>query len=704
MVQNYGQKPRSLYVTLSMRNVVQPLASRRIDLGPGERSPVVLGFEPARGDVGAGLIVEISPHDALVSDDRAYGRVPSGAKLSVVMAPAKGSPWVARALASDPNVELLGSSLSGLASAGVPRDALVVVSGACPTDAPGGDLLILDPPPGPCGTSVVGAKLETPAVTSWAEVDPRLRFLSLDGVELHSAHRLEADTPQAALVRSREGTLIADASSPGRSVTVVGFDVGDSNWPLRASFVLFMRNVVELARSHRARGAEAPGRTGDAYSLRVPIDVSEVDLESPSGEPPEATRPRRSVCRAESGSRRLLLRQLHRKKPGQRTVCGQSDQRSRKRSEATRAPRTARSAAAGPQRRGPGIRRDRLVLAAGGARAAADCVRRLVGHAQAAPASARPAAPAGARRGGPAVTALRHTLRALAALPLVLFALGRFPSFYLPYLRFERPLLALPAAAIVWFVLSRLARLSIRQHRARRGLQTLLCGAAALCAAYALIGVELGRPLDRLAVIVAIDRSRSIDLVPGADARIASELRVAEIGMREHDQIGTIAFGASAAVEDPLRERSLLPAPQRAEIGRDGTDIGAALRRALGEVPADAAARIVILSDGVATRGDTLSAAAAAVAAGVAVDVVPLDQAKVPDVRITSVRTAPRANAGEALDLRIVTESTSPAEVELRVIRDGQLIRKGQAKIGAGEDVLHLREVAEDPRISSLRR
>src|SRR4051812_2448591 len=155
MVQNYGQKPRSLYVTLGMRNVVQPLASRRIDLGPGERAPVVLGFEPAPGDAGAGLIVELSPHDALISDDRAYGRVPSGAKLSVVMAPAQGSPWVARALASDPNVELLGSSLAGLSSAGVPRDALVVLSGACPVNAPGGDLLILDPPPGPCETSLI---------------------------------------------------------------------------------------------------------------------------------------------------------------------------------------------------------------------------------------------------------------------------------------------------------------------------------------------------------------------------------------------------------------------------------------------------------------------------------------------------------------------------------------------------------------------
>ena len=292
---------------------------------------------------------------------------------------------------------------------------------------------------------------------------------------------------------------------------------------------------------------------------------------------------------------------------------------------------------------------------------------------------------------------LRHVLRALGALPLLLVALGQVPRFYVPYVRFERPLYTLPAAVAVWFIVARLARLPARQHRARRLLQTLTLGIAALTAAYALIGVELGRPLDRLAIIVAIDRSRSIDLVPGADARLSGELRVAEVGMREHDRIGTVAFGASAAVEDPLRERTILPAPQKADIGRDGTDLGAAIRRALGEVPVDSAARIVIVSDGVATRGDTLSAAAAAVAAGVPIDVVPLDQAKVPDVRLASVHTVPRANAGEALDLRVVTESTAPAEVELRVFRDGQLIRKGSAKIAAGEDVLHLREVAGEP-------
>src|SRR6185436_17409213 len=51
----------------------------------------------------------------------------------------------------------------------------------------------------------------------------------------------------------------------------------------KASFVLFVRNVIELARSHRTRGAEAPARTGEPYTLRVPLDVSEVSLEDPSG-------------------------------------------------------------------------------------------------------------------------------------------------------------------------------------------------------------------------------------------------------------------------------------------------------------------------------------------------------------------------------------------------------------------------------------
>src|SRR4051812_3119790 len=176
------------------------------------------------------------------------------------------------------------------------------------------------------------------------------------------------------------------------------------------------------------------------------------------------------------------------------------------------------------------------------------------------------------------------TIALLACVPPSLAGLSTTGLFELGVLRLERPWLALPAAVLVLAALARLERLSPRQAPFRRSSTEALSAVTLLAASLALVGVELGRPLDRLSILVALDRSRSIDLVPNAESRIATELRVAELGMREDDRIGTLAFGTAAAVEDPLRPRTRLPAPQRAEVGRDGTDLGVAIRHALGEL------------------------------------------------------------------------------------------------------------------------
>ncbi|MCL2823997.1 MAG: VWA domain-containing protein [Polyangiaceae bacterium] len=264
------------------------------------------------------------------------------------------------------------------------------------------------------------------------------------------------------------------------------------------------------------------------------------------------------------------------------------------------------------------------------------------------------------------------------------------------YLRIERPwgvLLTLGAAGLVAW---RLATLSPRQSNARRMLVEACGMLATLLVGVSVAGLDAGKSLDRMTVLIALDRSRSIDLVPGVEERLRTELLVAENGMRDGDRIGTIAFAANAVTEDPPRAKSSLPAPQRVEIGRDGTDIGAAIRRALAEVPSDTAARIVLISDGVSNRGDPVVATAAAVAAGVPIDTVVLDQREVENIRVVGVRMPSRANEGETLELHLVTASTSAAEVEVRVKRDGQLIAKSVAKIDAGQDVLRIRERAPE--------
>jgi hypothetical protein len=262
-------------------------------LEPEERTPVVLGFDAQPKDAGMGLELEISPGDALQSDDRASLRVPDAHKLPVVLAPKTASAWVERALAADRDLELFRTSLSGLVPGNVPEDALVIVDGACPEKLPGADLVLLNPPEGNCRTAQVGRRVARPVITSWAETDPRLRFLTFDGVDLVHARLIGVASPRDALVQTREGVLIADVSSPGRTATLVGFDVGESNWPLRASFVLFMRNVTELARVHRGRGPATSQRTGEPLTLRVPLDVDSVTLEEPGG--------RRQVLRAREG-------------------------------------------------------------------------------------------------------------------------------------------------------------------------------------------------------------------------------------------------------------------------------------------------------------------------------------------------------------------------------------------------------------------
>jgi hypothetical protein len=86
MVKNYGANPRDAFVTLSIEGHSEPVASRRVLVAPGEKVPVVLTFEPRADDQNKGLTVQIAPGDALPLDDVAYGRVPTGHKMPVVLA------------------------------------------------------------------------------------------------------------------------------------------------------------------------------------------------------------------------------------------------------------------------------------------------------------------------------------------------------------------------------------------------------------------------------------------------------------------------------------------------------------------------------------------------------------------------------------------------------------------------------------------
>ncbi len=263
-------------------------------------------------------------------------------------------------------------------------------------------------------------------------------------------------------------------------------------------------------------------------------------------------------------------------------------------------------------------------------------------------------------------------------------------------IRFAAPwllLVGLPAIALLALRLRRLPSGHAGRRRVAIQASMLL---ALVAATLALGGMELGAEIDRLAVVFALDRSRSVERSGQAGAtRAMEEIRGAVDTMETDDKAGLVVFGAEAATE-------VVPSPHppigtaRASVPRDATNIGSAIRRALADLPAEHAGRIVVVSDGVETDGDALAAAASAASRGVVIDVVPIEREPSPEIAVERVRIPETANPGEPVELRIVTRSTEASDVRVRVTRNGEVIAEAETEVAAGDDVLVMRDVAPE--------
>jgi hypothetical protein len=672
-----------VFVTTRRLGSSDVLDARRLLLAPGEKAPVALRFDVARADYGELVSFELSPGDALTVDDRAALAIPRGRRLGVRLAGRSGPglAWLERALAADEQIVLVEG---GPGETGDDED-LLVSFGECPPESHQGDALVVAPPPGTCLGVRVGELVESPVVTSFEGPDPRMRFVDLGDVRLARGSLLSPPSPSMALVRAGPGALVVDASTTSRAVTMLGFDPGESTWPLKASFVLFVRNVAELTRARRAAAVAPSARAGEPITLIAPRGAVTVAATDPRGGAVDATLrdgvavlpPARvaGVYRVTFDAQEAGARSV----PVNLTSARESDldraddvPLARRR----RGPRRSRGAEGAPRARvGLGARRARDRRARGLLVPLA-LSRRSEGPRAAAP-------PRAAGRLAPVARAGRVRPRD----PSRLGPTDVGEALSVPAWCSSRPSRS---------VCSRGPRVGSRAGERGPTSRRPLIAVVALSLSLATIGVEIGRTLDKMTVIFVIDRSRSIDLVPGGADLAVRELPLAEQHMRDGDRVAVVAVGAGAVTEQPPRSRSEPPLSQAAVVARDATNLEQGLRRALAEVPPDTAARIVLVSDGVATRGDVMDAASAAVAAQIPVDTLVLTQRSVADVRVASVTMAPRADAGETVELRVVTSSTHEAEVEVRVRVDGKLARTGTARIAAGEDVIVLREKVPD--------
>ncbi len=287
----FASRSAELYVTASVEGG-GVVASRKVTISRDGRASIVMAADLPPDAAGRGALVRVSlsrsgravdagAEDALALDDRVVVPGPGARRLPVFLVGPTPEP-VERALRADPGVELFATSLAALAreASAEPLDGLVVYTGETPAQAPPGDSLVL----APTGAAVFGAPLgpevQRPRLVRWEEGDPRLRFVALGEVRVAAARTVRGGLP--ALIAADVGAVAAVQQRPAGETTILAFDPSRSDWPARASFVVFLRNVVERARSRRAAGGVAPGRCGEP--LRIPAaEGATVEVETPGG-------------------------------------------------------------------------------------------------------------------------------------------------------------------------------------------------------------------------------------------------------------------------------------------------------------------------------------------------------------------------------------------------------------------------------------
>ncbi len=294
---------RARFVTLRRIDRATALDAQKLEIGASNRAAVTLGFSPAAdgSDELATLVVELSPNDALSLDDSAQVVVPPPRTMPVVLGSfgIGGSTWIAKALAADPEVKLQKTTPDKLFQLGVEPWSLIIVADSCPSTAPGGgDVLVVNPPPGPCAGRTIGAAVSgaaLPPITSWSPSDPRLRYVDLEGIKLGrvvpiapfggDATKGAAELGPAALVRAEGLAAMADASTLDRTITIWGFDPADGDLARKASFVLLVRDAVDMARSRRDRSWAPSTRAGIAARIVAAAGAKEIVVKRlPGGE------------------------------------------------------------------------------------------------------------------------------------------------------------------------------------------------------------------------------------------------------------------------------------------------------------------------------------------------------------------------------------------------------------------------------------
>jgi len=279
---NTGPGPEDVELQLLGDGALVDLTKLRLQ--PGERLP---RFYPQLSGASRTLEAKIArvdgSHDDLPADDHAYALLPERRRARVLVVTA-GNTYLEAALLLDELLDVTDVH---------PRDYpeavkkgnwdAVIFDGVTPAEMPKANALYLDPR-GPGAPVKVTDELKQPGFDKIDRKHPAVRFLALDDVNVAAGHKLVPEPGDKVLGASDGGAspILVAGTRGGHRFVAMGFDVRDSDLPLRMAWPLFVVDCINWFTDEDAQYLSS-FRTGDVWRIPVAGGVASASVKMPDG-------------------------------------------------------------------------------------------------------------------------------------------------------------------------------------------------------------------------------------------------------------------------------------------------------------------------------------------------------------------------------------------------------------------------------------
>lgn len=284
-ITNTGSQPEDVELSLFGDDVLVDVSKFR--LKPNEQLP---RFYPSLSGASRKLEARIAPigesKDYLPADDKAFALLPERKRAKILVV-TSGNTYLEAALLLDEYLDVTVVSpkvyAEKYALSAVANFDAAIFDRVTPVTTPPVHALYIDPSAEAGSPVKVGAPTSDPGFDKIDRKSPLVRWTALDDVHIASGHKLTPELGDKVVGASDlSGPLLISGVRAGKKFVALGFDVRNSDLPLRVAWPLLLLNTINFFVDEESQYLSS-FRTGEVWRVQLGREHSRATLTTPGG-------------------------------------------------------------------------------------------------------------------------------------------------------------------------------------------------------------------------------------------------------------------------------------------------------------------------------------------------------------------------------------------------------------------------------------